>query len=95
MTVEVVFLPLVGVHVLIRVVEVFAAEGLGLLETISRNGEVDIQNHQQQSNADASHYSAEVEPETVFLSLIHVVSKQSRCKVKEKNVPNARTIKTF
>ena len=91
MAVEVVFLPQVGVHILIGVVEVFAAEGLGLLEAIGRNGEVDIQNHQQQSNADASHYSAEVEPETVFFCLIHAVWKQSRCKIKEKTATTATT----
>ena len=72
-TMEMVFFPQVGVHVLVGVVEVFAAEGLGLLEAIGRNGEVDIQNHQQQSNADASHYSAEVETKAVFfLCFAHI-----------------------
>ena len=42
MAMEVVLLPLVGLHVLIRIVEVFAAEGFGFLETIGGDGEVDI-----------------------------------------------------
>ena len=40
---KVIFLPLVGIHVLIGVVKVFATEGLRLLETVGGHGEVDVQ----------------------------------------------------
>ncbi len=63
---EVVFLPLVGIHVLVRVVKVFALKRLRLLETVGGNGKVDIQHQQQQSNANASHHPAEIKPEAVF-----------------------------
>ena len=42
MAMEVLFLPLVGLHVLIRIVEIFTAKGLGFLETIGGDGKVDI-----------------------------------------------------
>ena len=63
---EVVFLPLVGVHVLIRIVKVFAAEGLWLPEAVGGHGEVDVQHHQQQSDANAGHSPAKIEPKSVF-----------------------------
>ena len=67
MAMEMVFLPLVGIHVLVGVVKVFAREGLRLLEAISRNGEVDIENQQKQGDANARHHSAEIKPKTVFI----------------------------
>ena len=39
---EMVFLPLVGVYVLVGVVEVLATEGFGLLEAVGGHGEIDI-----------------------------------------------------
>ena len=44
---EMVFLPLVGLHVLIRIVEVFAAKRLWLLEAVGGHGKVDVQYQQQ------------------------------------------------
>ena len=66
MAMEMVLLPLVGLHVLIRIVEVFAAEGFRLPETVGRNGEVDVQYDQQQGDTDASHHPAEIKPKAVF-----------------------------
>ena len=64
---EMVLFPLVGIHVLIGIVKVFAAERLRLLKAIGRNGEVDIQDHQQQGDAKACHHPAEIKPKVVFL----------------------------
>ena len=63
---EMVLFPLVGVHVLIGVIKVFTLKRLRLLEAVGGHGEVDIQNHQQQSDADARHHPSEVKPKTVF-----------------------------
>ena len=46
MAMEMVFFPQVGVHVLVRVVEVFAFKGPRLLETVGGYGEIDGQNGQ-------------------------------------------------
>ena len=71
MAMEMVFLPLVGVHVLIRVVEVLTLKRSWLLETVGGHGEVDVQDDQQQSDAEARHYPAEIKPKAVFLYLAH------------------------
>ena len=68
---KVIFLPLVGIHVLIGVVKVFATEGLRLFETVGGHGEVDVQDDQQQGDADARHHPAEIKPKAVFFYLAH------------------------
>ena len=55
---EMIFFPLVGVHVLIGIVKVFALERSRLLETVSGHGKIDIQNEQQQGDAQRGHHSA-------------------------------------
>ena len=68
---EMVFFPLVGIHVLIRVVEVFALERSRLLETIGRDGEIQSQQCQYQQDTDGSHHSSEIKPEAFMLFLLH------------------------
>ena len=68
---EMVFLPLVGVHVLIGIVEVSAFKGTRFLEAIGRRGEIDEQNEQQQGDAEAEKGSSNVKPKTVFFCLAH------------------------
>ena len=68
---EMVFLPLVGIHVLVWVVEIFAAERFRLFETIGGYGEIDIQHQQQQGDAYGGHQPAEIEPEAFFLCFTH------------------------
>jgi hypothetical protein len=42
MTMEMILLPLVGLHVLIGIIKVFARERAWLLKTIGGHGEVDV-----------------------------------------------------
>lgn len=71
MAMEMVLLPLVGLHVLIGVIKVFPAEGFRLLEAVGGHGEVEAQNQQKQGYADAGHYPAEIKPKAFMLFLLH------------------------
>jgi len=62
MAVEMVLFPLAGVHVLIRVVEVFTFKRTRFLETIGGHGEIDEEDEQQKCYAETSHDPAEIEP---------------------------------
>ena len=50
---KVVFLPKVRVHVLIRIVKVFALKGSRLPKAVSGHGKIDVEDQQQQSDAKA------------------------------------------
>ena len=72
MAMEMVLFPLVGVHVLIGIIKIFAAEGSRLFETVSGDGKIYIQYQQQQGNTEGGHYPAEIKPKAVFVfSLAH------------------------
>ena len=78
MAMEVVFLPLVGLHVLIRIVEICAAKRFWFLETVSGNGEVDVQYQQEHGDAKACHHPAEIKPKTFLFT-------HTACKTNGKN----------
>ena len=59
---EMVFFPLVGVHVLIGIVEIFAAERPGLLELIGGNRQIDKEK-EAEAQAEKDDQNAQQTPE--------------------------------